>query len=519
MSVMGSHHTPPISIDDPSGSRELEAQHINTSDLHAFRVSSCEESRVTINILPDDVLHHIFLFDRDSYDSYLEEQRGYRTTLSWGWDRLVHVCQRWRYVVFGSPNILDLKLVCRPWTRVGSTDVWPPLPIVIMNVVDVSLPRDYEFGAATMYRARVCEMKLVRLTSSLLERLVSVMQEQFPALTHLFMSSTLFPSRSGNSILPEGFLAGSAPRLQSLRLRCIAFPTLPKLLLSATDLVDLELRNTPHSGYISPQAIITCLAVLVNLKSFTIGFVSPQSRPNRGSRPPQIPTRIVVPALTRFEFKGVSEWLEDLVARINVPLLNSILITLFHQLIFDIPELGHFMRRATSFQALDGVHLDFGYSSVRVGYLPPAARYFEDRTGLGISCRKFDWQLSSLVQVLTPFFPSIHIVEHLFIYEPLYLQDEWPEDIESPQWLEVFHPFTAVKSLYVCKEFAPSISLSLKELVEERVTDVLPVLNNVFLEEFKDSGPVHDAIGLFASARQLIGRPVAISQRNRARRF
>ena len=36
--------TPPISIDDPSGSRELEAQHIDTSDLHALRVSSCDES-------------------------------------------------------------------------------------------------------------------------------------------------------------------------------------------------------------------------------------------------------------------------------------------------------------------------------------------------------------------------------------------------------------------------------------------------------------------------------------------
>ena len=477
---------------------------------------------VTINILPDDVLHHIFLFDRESYDSYEEGQTGYRTTLSWGWDRLVHVCQRWRSVVFGSPNILDLKLVCRPWTRRGLTGVWPPLPIVITNVVDVSMPQDYKFWAATMHRARVCELKLVRLSSLLVKRLISVMQEPLPALIHLFLSFDRFcsiPFRSGYPIVPEGFLVGSAPRLQSLTLRCIAFPTLPKLLLSATDLVDLELRNIPHSGYISPQAIITGLAVLVNLESLILGFQSPQSRPNRGSRPPQMPTRTVLPALTRFEFKGVSEWLEDFVARIDVPLLDSIFIILFHQLIFDIPELGQFMRRATRFQALDGVHLDFEYSSVHVGYLPPTTRYFEGNTGLKISCRKFDWQISSLVQVFTPFFPSIHIVEHLFIYEPLYFQDEWPEEIESPQWLEVFHPLTAVKSLYVCKEFAPSISLSLKELVEERVTDVLPALNNVFLEEFKESGPVHEAIRLFVSARQLIGRPVAISQWNRARRF
>ena len=423
--------------------------------------------------------------------------------------------------MFASPIVLDLKLVCRPWTRVGLTGVWPPLPIVITNVVDVSLPQDYEFRAATMHRTRVCELKLVRLTSLLVKRIVSVMQEQFPTLIHLFISVNRLDSilsRSGPPILPDGFLVGSAPRLQSLRLRCIAFPTLPKLLLSATDLVHLELWNTPHSGYLSPQAIVTGLAVLANLESFTIGFESPRSRPIRGSRSPPPPTRTVVPALTRFAFKGVSEWLEDLVARINVPLLNSVFITLFHQLIFDIPELGQFMKRATRFQDLNEVHLDFDHSSIHVGYLPPA-QYSEENTGLKISCRKFDWQLSSLVQVFTPFFPSIHLVEDLCIYEHLYLRSEWPEDIESTQWLEVFHPFASVKNLYLGKEFAPSISLALKELVGERATDVLPALKNLFLEELQPSGSVHEAIGHFVSSRQLIGRPVAVSQWNRARPF
>ena len=464
---------------------------------------------MTINILPDDVLIHIFLFDRASYATYLDQERDYRQlALSWGWHRLVHVCRKWRSILFESPNIFDLKLVCRPWTRRGLTGVWPPLPIVITNVIDMTMPEDYGFKAATMHRDRVREMKLVRLSSQLVKRVISVMQEQFPALVHLFLNF-----RDPASILPDGFLVGSAARLQSLKLRHVAFPTIPKLLLSATDLVCLSLKYIPHSGYFSPQAIVTGLATLANLESLHIGFQSPRSCPKQGSRllPPQ--TRTILPALSRFEFRGVSEYLEDLVSRFDAPLLDSILITFFHQLIFDIPQLAQFMGRTTRFHALDGVHLEFEYYSVHVGYLPPTQSY-KGKSGLEISCRKLDWQLSSLAQVFTPFFPSIYMVEDLFIYEPSWLHSEWPQDIENIQWLEVFHPFTSVKNLYVCRELAQSISLALQELIE-----VLPALRALFLQELQESGPEQKAIGEFVAARQLLGHPVAVSHWDRARRY
>ena len=468
---------------------------------------------VTISILPDDVLLNIFLFDRASYDTYLDYGR---LTLSWGWNRLVHVCHKWRSIIFESPIVFDLKLVCRPWTRRGLTGVWPSLPIVITNVIDVSMPKDYSFEAVTVHRNRVREMKLVRLSSQLVKRVISVMQDQFPELIHFFLGIDrflAFISREAFPILPDGFLVESATRLQSLRLRHTAFPTLPKLLLSATDLVHLDLKYIPHSGYFSPQAIVTGLAALANLESLHIGFESPQSRPKQGSRllPPQ--TRTVLPALSRFEFRGVSEYLEDLVSRIDAPLLDSILITFFHQLIFDIPQLAQFMGRTTRFQALDGVHLEFEYSSVHVGYLPPVQSY-EEKSGLEISCRKLDWQLSSLTQVFTPLFPSIYMVEDLYIYEPSWPHSKWPQDIENMQWLEVFHPFTSVKNLYVCRELAQSISLALQELIE-----VLPTLRALFLQELQESGPEQKAIGEFVAARQLLGHPVAVSHWDRARRY
>ena len=64
----------------------------------------------------------------------------------------------------------------------------------------------------------------------------------------------------------HGFLGGSAPRLKYLWLRSIPFPAHPKLLLSAADLIQLSLVDLLHTGYITPEGIVTALAVLANLE-------------------------------------------------------------------------------------------------------------------------------------------------------------------------------------------------------------------------------------------------------------
>jgi hypothetical protein len=108
----------------------------------------------------------------------------------------------------------------------------------------------------------------------------------------------------------------------------IPFPGLPKLLLSATHLVDLCLLSIPDSGYISPEAMVTCLSSSTGLDGLFIGFESPRSRPDRKTRRPPPPTR-ALPVLTKFQFIGVGEYLEDLVARIDAPLLGNLHISFF----------------------------------------------------------------------------------------------------------------------------------------------------------------------------------------------
>jgi hypothetical protein len=55
--------------------------------------------------------------------------------------------------------------------------------------------------------------------------------------------------------------------------------------------------------------------------------------------------RALLPALTRFEFKGFCEYLEDFVARIDAPLLDDLNITFFYQFIFNTPQLAPIIGR------------------------------------------------------------------------------------------------------------------------------------------------------------------------------
>ena len=141
-----------------------------------------------------------------------------------------------------------------------------------------SEPKHYhEFDFAVVHRNhnRICEIDfhLTRWELEGLNVLISAMQGPFPALRRLRLLSAVkwyqYPP------VPDGFLGGSAPRLQSLQLDSIPFPALPNLLLSATDLVDLCLWIIPDFAYISSEVMLTSLAVLVNPKSLAIGVGFP----------------------------------------------------------------------------------------------------------------------------------------------------------------------------------------------------------------------------------------------------
>ena len=446
-----------------------------------------------MDILPDVALLEIF-------DFYVDE--------AWveAWYTLVHVCRKWRNVVFGSPRRLHLRLHCTARTPVREMlDVWPLLPIVI-RASGREMYGDDNIIAALEHTDRVCGIGIFGVSSSRLETLLAAMRRPFPALAGLRLRSD---SEAAPAVIPASFLGGSAPRLQILILDRIPFPGLSKLLSSATHLVDLSLWRIPHSGYIPPESMAACLSVLTRLESLVIRFESPLSRPVRKGRLPPPPTRTLLPVLIELQFFGVSEYLEVLVARIEAPILDKLDITFFQQLIFDTPQLTQFISHTPKFKTQDKARVVFSTSDVSVR-LPQT---FDGLLELAISCRQSDWQLSSLAQICNASFPHalFSLVDQLYIVEDASPRLRWQDDIESSQWLELLHPFSSVTGLYISQEFAPRIGPVLQELAGEGVTEVLPALRTLFLEDLPPSGPVLETIGQFVAARKLAGHPVSVS--------
>jgi hypothetical protein len=428
------------------------------------------------------------------------------------WHTLVHVCHRWRSIVFASPQRLNLQLLCtakRPVKK--DLDIWPELPLVItagfekMQGVGVD-----NIVAALKRHSRVCYVHLPRTPDSLLENIVA-MEGPFPALTYLNLSSM------GENVmtLPDSFLDGSVPQLRLFKLSGIAFPGLGRLLLSTHHLVILRLWDVPHSGYMSPDTVVTALSTLTRLKRMSLNFRSPRSEAARASRLPPPLTRVDLPALISLVFQGDSEYLEDFVSRFDAPLIHQFIITFFNQLVFDTPFLHHFISRTRGFQEPSSADVVFDSTYAEVALSRQGLQLGDEmfELGLRISCKPFNWQLSSLVQVLSSLPPvptlrflKVRIREDSYPREQQQARQEqrW-DDTESTQWLELFGVFASVGYLWLSGHLVPLISPVLKELGQ-----VLPVLQNLSLWEPLPSGASRIAIEQFVAARRSSYFPVTV---------
>ena len=398
-----------------------------------------------------------------------------------------------------------MQLLCTTRTRARETlDVWPVLPLHIKG--DVTETSVDNVIAELKLSDRISQIELNCHTTSEIEKLWTAMQVPFPELEVLYLS---FRGVSYASVLLDSFLGGSAPRLRFLSLVAIPLSGLPKLFLSSTNLVSLYLRRIPHSEYISPEAMVTCLSTLTRLVAFELQFESPQSSPDMENQRPPPPTSSILPALTLLLFKGVNEYLEDLVTRIDTPRLRRLEATFFNDIEFHTPELIRFVSRSSTLRAPIKSYVSFDNRTALIKLQPRASNveYFQ----VTISCREPDWQLSSLAQICTMSLPLLSTTENLFIYEESDSPLDWKDGIEYIEWLELLLPFSAVKNLYLSKQFAPRIAPALQEMTDDGTIEMLPTLQNLYLEGFRPSESVEGGIERFISARQLTDHPVAIS--------
>ncbi|KAI9454587.1 hypothetical protein BJY52DRAFT_1213664 [Lactarius psammicola] len=437
----------------------------------------------TIEILSDDVLLNIFQHYLDDYAPF--------------WFTLAHVCRSWRHIIFSSPLGLRLRIHCTHGTPIlKNLDCWPPLPLVVNYGRFPTAPEDEDNIMAALEQSdRIYSINLT-VTNSLLKKL-STISEPLSELEELVLLS----QDNLQLTLPGTFWWGH--RLRTLHSTRIAFPSLPQLLLPSQDLVDIQLHEIPGVGYFSPEAFANALCGMTQLQTLSLHFLTLPPRRNYLSLPPP-GNRVLLPALTRFKYRGISKYLDSLVARIDAPRLGDIDIKFFSQPTLDASQLCLFINRIEMWESPLHAEILSSGDAISITFTQPRAL---TRLPLQISCKRLDWQLLSISQICDHFSSFLFSVEDLSI--KAIGPSSVPDDMDDEQWLRLLRTFDGAKDLCVVGQLATDILRALCAVDEGHQT-VLPALKNLVLEPTFMDGPLWDSIESFSAQRRLSDHPVQI---------
>ena len=465
-----------------------------------------------IDILSDDILLDIFDFYRKDHADSTYDIKD---------QALVYVCRRWRQIIFESPRRLGLRVRCTYGTLVKKDVLicqWPNIPISIdycSPSIDTSPDDEENIIVALEHSDRVSHLGF-HLTDLLLGKLATSIQKPFPALTHLTIISKSVGEHT--PVLPADFLGGSAPCLQEITLSSISFPALPTLLLSARDLVTVNLCQVPLADYFSPEALVTYLAGLARLETFDIRFQSTTSYPDQiqphGTHPI---TKTVLPALTDFHLDAPGKYLEDFTARIDCPRLNSFYIVYFVQLVQVDCQATQLVR---FFERLVGPETSpFKEAKVRLDtpevflhtYCPNNHSGWDWHLARSvISSQRTTWEPFPLTHLLHHFSPILSSVLYLKFAANCYslvFPDGEVDYFDLPH-LQLFSTMRAIcVSRPLAARLAENIAHLLRYFSAEMFAEALSSLDVICLED----QPEAECIEKFTALRQLSGRPVTVA--------
>jgi len=105
-------------VDGPYKVQKMGKMRTKRRKILSSTLSVARARAQAIDILPDEALLHFF-------DFFCRETHEFRFLPVHKWQRLIHVCRRWRQIMFSSPRRLDLYLLCKPGTPVRKNlDIW-----------------------------------------------------------------------------------------------------------------------------------------------------------------------------------------------------------------------------------------------------------------------------------------------------------------------------------------------------------------------------------------------------------
>jgi hypothetical protein len=394
---------------------------------------------------------------------------------------------------------------------VDTLDHLPPLPLLVdyreTNMVTGPLTQQDKLGIYQVLRlpGRIRYISL-RLPASTLHKCLVLMDKHFPILEHL---SLQFATGDITAFkLPNTFLA---PNLHHLSLPGICPPKRLRLLTSTVFLVTLVISNIQTSSYFRPRLIVARLRSLPQLEELSIYFSIPLPRPSAERELlSEQGTPATLPNLKTFAFRGVSAYLESIVAQIRAPVLERLEITLFNQIAFALPHLSHLMSITEAFK-VPAAKISFDQGVVSIIMAHHRSQWYEGPFFLRLMCKQLDWQIDCMAQMCSTLVSTLSVVEQftLDFYTPM-IPTEWQNgEIDGTTWHELLRSFMGVKELHIEGGLLKEVSRALQ-------ADELG-LDPGFLPNLLDIVAADNLFATFINTRQVVGRPVQYSERPRPR--
>ena len=384
----------------------------------------------------------------------------------------------------------------------------PPFPLILdygPRLLKAWTPAD-EDGLlfALQHLSRTHEIMLSAPPSTLVE-IINAMLDTAPMLRRLILHT-----ESTEFVLPKGFLDGDAPQLQHLELHGVSLAALHPLLPSATSLDTLILERVPSSVYFSPENLIAHIRTMPYLRILSIGFLSAIPRPGLGNQRflplgQASQALIELPALKQLVYRGVSAYLESLLARIRTPVIQDIDITLFNQLTLRIPRICTFISDLELFRPTTA-RIDFAQTSAHILlFVPPMALQSSESqsqspdVSLSVSCAHLDFQVSAMAQICTGLSGTGIIsgagLAHASLVSPIeelmlgFHQSELSseerrrsEGVDPSLWRTVLIPFRQTHTLRIHVALAADLELALRPSQQQQ-DGIAPIGEALWLEQ------------------------------------
>ena len=392
-----------------------------------------------------------------------------------------------------------MHIKCTNGTPIVNTlDHLPPLPLFIdYKHVDVATLTEQD-GLGIYHALRLHDRVYrvdISLPPSILPNVFVLLDGQFPILEHLYLTS----SATSNSLpptLPKAFLA---PNLRHLSLPSISPPRRLRFLTSTVSLVTLELSEIQTSSYFRPRLLVARLSSLPLLEELHIGFSIPIPRPSTEremlgeQRAP-----VTLPNLKNLQFRGVSAYLESLVAQIRPPFLEKLEITLFNQITFALPHLSYLINITEAFKPRSAV-VGFDLDEVYVTTVHDSSKW--GSFFFCVKCKPLDWQIDCVAQICA-LLPTLSCVEQLWLN---HTHQEIPTEfrdgaIDSATWRGLLRSFIGVKRLYIEHWLLVELSRALQVVEVGSDPGFLPYLGSIHAK--------YNLFTTFIDTRQVVGRSV-----------